>query len=77
MTALTALPPAFAAATLVPLPDRDGYLALMPIESAVTCPRCAENGEARALGLAVLRQDLATGRWQYRCIVCDGAAVAA
>jgi hypothetical protein len=69
----TLLPPAFAEATLIPLPDRTGYMALMPMEGlGVDCPSCADG---RALGLAVLRQAWPSGRWSYCCLICDATAV--
>jgi hypothetical protein len=65
----TSLPPALVGATLLLLPERDGFLALMPTEGAgVPCPRC---NSGRAMGLAVLRQSMTTGRWTFCCIGCD------
>lgn len=67
----TLLPPAFARATLLLLPDRSGYLALMPPDGfGVECPTCVDG---RAMGLAMLRQAMPSGRWVYRCLFCDDA----
>lgn len=70
---MSALPAALIAAPRVMLPDRSGYLVMLPFEgSAVECPCCADG---RALGLAILRQAMPAGTWSYSCLACAGPRV--
>ena len=66
------IPAALARASLVPLPTRDGYLALLPTgpNAGVACPACG-----CALGMAVIRQRITEAglAWEYSCMSCARA----
>jgi hypothetical protein len=67
---MSPIPRALIESPLVPLPTFDGYLVLCrPEAEAITCPSC---DDSRALGLAVLRQDMSSGEWGFSCLVCAG-----
>lgn len=66
---MTTLPEAVLAAERIVLPDRSGFLLLLPLEGpALQCPTCPPG--RGALGLAILRQDIRTGTWAFACLVC-------